>query len=116
MDGVSEWPAFGGDRQRSGRSPSPDAEGAAGNLIWDRDRRFGPVLPGAVVPPRLELPAADLLLQEVELVHPIPGDDLERLEEPAGPALPAVLHRFVDSGVDAAAGSGCDGKTAPAGD
>jgi outer membrane protein assembly factor BamB len=41
IEGVSEWPAFGGDRQRSGRSPSPDAEGAVGNLIWDSGTVIG---------------------------------------------------------------------------
>ncbi|MFW6191566.1 MAG: PQQ-binding-like beta-propeller repeat protein, partial [Thiohalospira sp.] len=37
LEGVSEWPAFGGDRQRSGRSPSPDAEGADGSERWSFD-------------------------------------------------------------------------------
>ncbi|SFD85081.1 PQQ-like domain-containing protein [Thiohalospira halophila DSM 15071] len=35
MKGASAWPAFGGDRQRSGRGwPTPDAEGAKGNKNW----------------------------------------------------------------------------------
>ena len=34
MEGVSVWPGFGGDRQRTGRSPSPGAQGAVGNEIW----------------------------------------------------------------------------------
>ena len=35
FEGISPWPAYGGDRQRSGRSRNPDAHGAIGNHIWD---------------------------------------------------------------------------------
>lgn len=34
IEGVSVWPGFGGDRQRTGRSPSPNAQGAVGNELW----------------------------------------------------------------------------------
>ncbi len=37
IQGASAWPAYGGNRQRSGHTISPNADTAEGDIRWDRD-------------------------------------------------------------------------------
>jgi len=84
MAGISVWPAFGGDRQRTGLSPSAAASGAVGNKIWDS----GMIISQSVLSsPALGADGTVFVGSDDNNVYALNPDGTEKWAFPAGSAI-----------------------------